>query len=185
MRLGVKRPWPELIIPDAPHIDSVRTIGDYQLLEEIARGGMGIVYRARQISLNRQVAVKILLGGEFANASFNERFRREAEAAASLNHPNVVAIHEVGEDDGQLYFSMELIEGCSLAEMSRGHPLPMRQAAQLLVAIAEAIAFAHARGVIHRDLKPSNVLLDQLGAPHITDFGLAKRADGDADLTLT
>ena len=190
MRLGTPVP------PGAaPHEESIASAlaspapiwhwGDYELLEEIARGGMGIVYRARQKSLNRMVAVKVLLGGQFANEGFTRRFRREAEAAASLNHPNIVSIYDVGEHEGQPYFSMELIEGRSLAELVRDKPLPARQAAQLLQIMAGAMHFAHERHLLHRDLKPSNVLVDALNMPHITDFGLAKQMGGDANLTLT
>jgi len=185
MRLGAMPALTRQLGSDQVCSSSFRLLGDYELLQEIARGGMGIVYRARQVSLNRLVAVKVLPGGHFAHAAFIKRFRREAEVAASLNHPNIVAIHEVGEQDGQLYFSMDLIEGRSLADVIRDNPLPAGQAASMIHCIAEAVAFAHGRRLLHRDLKPSNVLLDELGTPHITDFGLAKRADGDVDLTLT
>ena len=153
---------------------AVRRFGEYELLGEIARGGMGVVYRARQRGLNRLVAVKVLLAGEFASAEFVRRFRREAEAAASLQHPNIVAVYEVGEIEGQQFFSMELVEGKNLAEHLREQPLPARRAATWLKTIAEAVHYAHQRGVLHRDLKPSNILLDAVEQPRITDFGLAK-----------
>ena len=148
---------------------------DYELLEEIARGGMGVVYRARQKSLNRPVAIKMILGGHLANAAELKRFRAEAETAAQLQHPNIVAIHEVGEHAGQPFFSMDLVEGRNLAQLVRDEPLPSRKAAAYLKTIAEVVQYAHSRGVLHRDLKPSNILVDEHDQPRITDFGLAKR----------
>jgi serine/threonine protein kinase/WD40 repeat protein len=162
-----------------------RRFGNYELTEEIARGGMGIVYRARQLSLNRTVAVKVLLFGQFSSAEFVKRFRAEAEAVASLRHPNIVGIHEVGEHDGQHYFSMDYIDGTDLSQLVRQTPMPARQSALLLKTIAEAVDYAHGRGILHRDLKPSNVLIDRHGQPHITDFGLAKRLSSDNHITLT
>src|SRR2546422_391900 len=159
--------------------------GDYELLDEIAHGGMGVVYRARQINLNRTVAVKMLLLGQFSSAESIQRFQREATAAAGLQHPNIVAIHEVGAIDGQHFFSMDYVEGRSLATIIREKPLPARAAAIYCQGIAEAIAYAHGRGIIHRDLKPSNVLIDVFDQVRITDFGLAKQLDGSSDLTVT
>jgi eukaryotic-like serine/threonine-protein kinase len=171
--------------PDEPARQQIRYFGDYELLEEVASGGMGVVYKARQKSLNRVLAIKLLLFGKFSHPDFVKRFRAEAAAAASLQHPNIVAIHEVGEHDGQPYFSMDFVEGSNLAEAVREHPLPPKQAALYLKIIADAIHFAHTKGVLHRDLKPSNVLLDQFDQPRITDFGLAKQLHEESQLTIT
>ncbi len=158
-----------------PSLGLLRRFGDYELLEEIARGGMGVVYKARQVSLDRLVAVKMILAGQFATPAFVQRFRTEASAAAVLHHPNIVAIHEVGVHAGQHYFSMDFVDGPSLAALVGHVPLPARRAAQYLKTIAEAIHYAHEQGILHRDLKPSNVLIDANDQPRITDFGLAKR----------
>ena len=152
--------------------------GDYELLEEIAHGGMGVVYRARQVSLKRIVAVKMLLFGQFAGKAAFDRFRAEAETAARLQHPNIVAVHEIGETDGQPYFSMDYVAGRNLAELVRDRPLPARQAAGYVQTIAQAVQYAHVHGVLHRDLKPANVLIDEFDEPRVTDFGLARQLDG-------
>ncbi|HOY56939.1 MAG TPA: protein kinase [Verrucomicrobiota bacterium] len=157
---------------------SVQRIGGYELVERIARGGMGVVYRARQMSLGREVALKILLDSAVAGPEELGRFRAEATAAAALHHPHIVAVHEIGEDAGRLFFSMDFVAGKDLAALTREGPLPARVAAELTRKIAGAIQHAHERGVLHRDLKPSNVLVDALGEPHVTDFGLSKRLVG-------
>lgn len=170
--------------PSGGEIPETHRIADYELLEEIARGGMGVVYRARQLSLNRIVAVKVVLSSPFSNPEFVRRFRTEAEAAAALRHPNIVAIHEVGAQDGRHFLSMEYIEGRSFAGLVREHPLPALRAAGYLHSIALAVQHAHEHGVLHRDLKPSNILLDVFDQPRITDFGLAKLQHRDAELTV-
>jgi predicted Ser/Thr protein kinase len=162
-----------------------KSFGDYEIIGEIARGGMGVVYKARQVSLNRPVAVKMILAGQLASPDDVRRFRAEAEAAAHLRHPNIVAIHEVDEHDGQHYFSMDYVEGRSLSQMVREHPLTAEQAARYVKIVAEAIHYAHQHGILHRDLKPSNVLIDESDRPRITDFGLAKRLGSDPDATIS
>jgi serine/threonine protein kinase len=162
-----------------------REFGDYELQAEIARGGMGVVFKARQRRLNRIVAVKMILAGELADKVDVKRFLSEAEAAAGLDHPGIVPVYESGEIEGQHFFSMGFVEGQSLAEALNSGPLPPQRAAELVAQVADAIEYAHKRGVIHRDLKPGNILLDKDGYPRVTDFGLAKRVTDDGGLTRT
>jgi tRNA A-37 threonylcarbamoyl transferase component Bud32/tetratricopeptide (TPR) repeat protein len=169
-------------IPLAPQ--TTKRFGDYEILETIAKGGMGVVYKARQRKLNRIVALKMILAGQFADQDDIDRFYVEAEAAAQLRHPNIVGIFEVGECEGQHYFSMEYIEGKSLSDLVREHPLAPRAAAKFVKTISHAMYYAHQEGVLHRDLKPSNVLVDENDVPLITDFGLAKRTEEQSVRTV-
>lgn len=173
---------------DTGNSTRIRYFGDYELLEELGRGGMGVVFQARQTTLNRLVALKMILSGQLASHDDVQRFKQEAEAAANLDHPNIAPIYEIGEHRGQHYFSMKLIEGHSLREllptMSHDAKAP-RQGVAVLVQVARAVHHAHQRGVLHRDLKPANILLDKNGTPYVTDFGLAKRVEGDSSLTTS
>jgi eukaryotic-like serine/threonine-protein kinase len=164
-------PWQPAKFASDP---ATRSFGDYELIELIAQGGMGVVYKARQKSLNRMVALKTVLFGPLASPDFVKRFQAEAVAAASLQHPNIVAIHDVGIHGGQHFFVMDYVDGPSLAQVAGRQPLPPRRAAGYLKTIAEAIHYAHEHGILHRDLKPSNVLIDSQDQPRVTDFGLAK-----------
>tara|TARA_R110002049_G_scaffold4601_4_gene31808 strand:+ start:28810 stop:30468 length:1659 start_codon:yes stop_codon:yes gene_type:complete len=178
--------------PNTPNDDSSEslrriqlpaTFGDYQLLEEVGRGGMGVVFRAVQVSLDREVAVKMILRGRLASDVDLQRFLAEAAATARLEHPNIVPVYEVGDVDGRPFFSMQYVEGATLARRIADGPLPQREAARIVAEVARAVGFAHRQGVLHRDLKPSNIMLNKDAKPLITDFGLAKQAGSEIDLT--
>lgn len=171
--------------PDAPAERLPRKCGKYELLEVLGRGGMGVVYKARQVNLNRTVAVKMILEGRLASTSDIQRFRIEAQAAGRLSHSNVVTVYEISEVDGRHYYSMDYIDGLSLADLVRAGPQESKRAARYLKTIAEAIHLAHENGILHRDLKPANVLIDRDDEPHVTDFGLAKLAGDDSGLTIS
>ncbi|MCC7374540.1 MAG: protein kinase [Verrucomicrobiales bacterium] len=163
----------------------LRRLGDYELIQEIGRGGMGVVFRARQVSLDRWVAVKVPREAWLNSPDQLRRFRAEATSAARLRHPNIVAVHEIGEDQGQVFFAMDLVEGESLASLCDRGRLPWRRATQILHAVADAVQHAHERGILHRDLKPSNILLDSDQQPRITDFGIARSLDASNPMTFT
>src|SRR5437773_1166711 len=163
----------------------LKDFGDYELLEEIGRGGQGVVYRARQKSLNRIVALKVIGLAHWATEAHVKRFRLEAEAAASLNHPCIVPIYDVGERDGACYFSMGLVEGGQLDAVAKREPIPIRHAAELIAKLARTVSYAHEHGILHRDIKPGNILLDEKGEPHLTDFGLARLVETESTVTRT
>ena len=160
-------------------------LGDYELLEEVGRGGQGVVFRARQKSLNRIVALKVIGLGQWATQSHLKRFRLEAEAAASLDHPCIVPIYEVGERDGQCYFSMKFVEGGQLDEVVKDAPMSIRHAVELIAKMARTVNYAHEHGILHRDIKPGNILRDAKGEPQLTDFGLARLVESESTVTRT
>jgi len=160
-------------------------LGEYELLEVVGRGGQGVVYRAHQKSLNRTVALKMVSLGSWATEAHLKRFRREAEAAASLEHPGIVPIYEVGERDGSCYFSMRFVEGGQLDQVIKRKPMSIRQAAELISKIARTVHYAHEHGILHRDIKPGNILLDAKGEPLLTDFGLARLVEAESTVTRT
>src|SRR5262245_43494352 len=185
---------PEVITATVPPSSSVAlpasameyvSIPGYEVLRELGRGGMGVVYQARHLRLQRTVALKMILSGSHASQADLVRFLAEAEAVAQLQHPNIVQLFETGQHQNLPYFTLEYVSGGSLAEMLQGRPLPPPKAARLIEQLARAVHFAHQHGIIHRDLKPANVMLAEDGTPKVTDFGLAKRVEGGSGLTAT
>ncbi|WP_158261234.1 MULTISPECIES: serine/threonine-protein kinase [Pirellulaceae] len=176
---------PEKTVHSSRRADRVESVPGYELIDELGRGGMGVVFKARQLSPDRVVAVKMILSGQFASAQEIQRFRAEAEAAANLSHAGIVPIYEVGHHQGRHFFSMGYVEGRSLADVIRQGGLTPEQIAELVLEIAQAMAHAHSMGIVHRDLKPSNILIDADGHPRVTDFGLAKRMDGNSEMTYS
>ena len=163
----------------------IESVGDYELLEELGRGAMGVVFRARQRSLDREVAIKIMLGTALASSVERERFRLEARAAAKLKHPHIVPVYEVGQEDDYDFYSMALVEGGTLGARMSAERFDRREAVELVIKVARAIQASHQLGIIHRDLKPDNILLDERGEPHVSDFGLACRLEQNSTLTMS
>jgi len=181
--LMATNPMETKVIPSAPAEHPtplpLPSVPGYELLGELGRGGMGVVYRARHLRLQRIVALKMIRDASLASPRERERFQTEAEAVARFQHPHIVQIFEIGEHEGRPYFSLEFVSGGSLADKVGAHPMGFREAAGMTESLARAVHAAHERGIVHRDLKPANILLTPDGQPKITDFGLAKRIDND------
>ena len=184
-RFGHSTPTCPYNPPSSESLSLPRQFGEFELLDELGSGGMGLVHKARQRNPERLVALKLALAGKLATADERARFASEAKLAARLNHAGIVQIYDVGEHDGQIYFSMQYIDGTTLSRRVAEGPLPPREAARIVAAVARAVQHAHDNGIVHRDLKPSNVILDHDGQPHVTDFGLARRVEGGESLTRT